>query len=367
MAGEQTGGGVDNTGLPVTQSDGGADRNAALNQAADRLRQIDRRSTPRGTREQQREAKQGADIDLRRYSAELDDDGTTENPGEGTEPEQSSEVAEQDATKAPADLDPTEVVFYDKEGKPWTRQEAADGVLRQADYSRKTAEVADRGKRLSETQALVDQAANLAARAMQNIAMAINGQLPPIPPEPPAEMEQSDPIGFFMQARKRDQILAQHQQVAQQAMQIQQQQAVIRERQEQAERVEQEQLLITRVPSWKDEAVRKREMGEIMQYCKDIGHKSVTAKEFEGANHMLLYALRDAALGAKIRKNGGKKLPTAPGLPPGRPVGTLTGRERQATRGELAERMSDKRVPVQERTNAAATALRQISQRRGSR
>ena len=364
MAGEQTGGlpgdNADTATLPTAGSAG----DAALNRAAAQLRQIDRRSTPRGTREQQREAKAEAGIDLRRYQLEPEDDGEPDNPEGGSGTEQTGELADSDTAKLPAELDPAEIVFYDKEGKPWTRAEAAEGVLRQADYSRKTAEVAQGRKHLSETQALVDQAANLAARAMQNIALALNGQLPQIPPEPDPSLEQTDPMAFFVQARRRDQIIAQHQQIAQQAAQIQQQQAAIRERQEAAEREEQGRVLLLKIPTWKDPAVKARDMSEIVQYCRDIGHTTVTEAEFAGVNHMLLIALRDAALGAKIRKNGGKKQTNqAPGLPSGRPVGTLTGQKAQATRGELAARISDKRLPVQDRINAAAAGLRAINQR----
>ena len=349
---------------------------AALADAAARLRASrDHRSTPqgtpqgaRGTREDHRAARSaasGGDRPADRYTREDDGDpATAYGPDPDTDP-----PADQQQAQVDPDSDPSRIVYTDETGKQWTAKEVREGILRQSDYTAKTQETARRAAFLSQTQGMVDQAANLAVQVLPIIQQYLSGQMQPIPPRPDPALEQSDPLAYFFQVRAFDQAIAERQAQLWQLHQFQLQHQNIAAAQQAEFEASEERELINKLPAWRDPATRTKEMGNIVRYCQQVlGRTDVTGPEsFRGVNHALLLALRDAELGQRTRaswKKGGEQRP-APGIPGARPLNTLTGQ--QATRGQLAQRIVDKRSSARDRELASVEALQAIGRRGGRR
>lgn len=94
-------------------------------------------------------------------------DGEEAGP-EAFDDEHSEESAEEAETRV---VEPTDVIFHDPEGNPVTVREAHQGYLRQADYTRKTQEIAAERDKVQQAFAMRDQERQVLA---EHINMALN-------------------------------------------------------------------------------------------------------------------------------------------------------------------------------------------------
>lgn len=150
-----------------------------------------------------------------------------------------------------------------------TRDELLAGYQRQADYSRKTAEVAEQ-RRAAE--ALAQSIAAERHHYVQQLDQLASVLQTALPPRPTDDMLASDPIGYLQAEKAYEARVGQLQQVlaerdrAQQLSQ-QQQHAMQQQMLQQAK-----QQLVEILPEWKKPEVARKEQPLIAQHLREIGY-----------------------------------------------------------------------------------------------
>lgn len=158
-------------------------------------------------------------------------------------------------------------VIIDGEKQRVTREEAAKGYQRQADYSRKTAEVAKQRKAVeAEAQQIAAERAQY-AQALELIQSQLSSE------EQPdwASLKEDDPYEYML---KKDAWRDKQERLAQvQAEQRRVQQQQMREQQAamQQEIAKQSEVLLDRIPTWRDSKVAEVERSGIVDYAKSVG------------------------------------------------------------------------------------------------
>lgn len=227
-----------------------------------------------------------------------------ENPEEESE-EEDTEEEEEKETVDKIDIENIDIdqplVYKDQE---LTLREALDGGLRQSDYSRKTAELAERRKGFEEHEQAVRQARAEYATKLEKLEAAIEAvQLPKeLSKEEWDKLRRDNPSEYA--ARKAD--------VADTKEKLQAVRAE-REREQEKEQADlaekyQEYLanerteLLGKLPEWKDEAVATKEQAELVAEAKSRGFSDDELALVD--NHRIILLLRDAM---KYRQLQGKK------------------------------------------------------------
>lgn len=220
-----------------------------------------------------------AEDDGEEVEAEAEDEAEAEAEESDDEDEDESDDAEPDG---PGEI----TVDFDGEPLTLTAEEVKSGYLRQADYTRKTQELADQRKAFE-------------AEAQRQIE-AINQRIATLnqlqEPEPDwARLRDEDPIGYIQQ---RDAWMEKQQKV-QSLMQQRQQETAAQYQQ----RLEQERAaLMDALPSWRDDAVRQKESAAITETL--TGAYGFTPEELNGlADHRLVRVARDAMKYQQLQKS----------------------------------------------------------------
>ncbi len=185
------------------------------------------------------------------------------------------------------------------------------GYSRHGDYQRKTAALAEERRGFeSEREAITQERAEYSLgldQLAKLIEAATQGQ------EPDRSLLDTDPVAYQRQKLAYDDKRAQVEAVrAEQARVAQLQQAEASQR-TQAYREEQHQMLLSAVPEWQDDGVRKKEVGELVDYLQAQG---VPPEAIQGLSHHLDFVLGRKAmlfdrLKAKGRETAKKKVRTA--------------------------------------------------------
>lgn len=196
---------------------------------------------------------------------ETEAEDVTEAEAEEVE-EQSSDDDDYDADEAEPVEDSIEVTIDGKVEKV-TREEAAKGYQRQADYSRKTMELAKQRK------ALAAEAQKIAAEREQ-YAQALSLVQQQLAAEEAPDwdrLRESDPYQYMLEKdawRDKQERLAQVQ--AEQAK-LQQQQMAEQQVAMNQELANQRTVLLDRIPAWKDSSTAEKEKAAIVDYAKSSG------------------------------------------------------------------------------------------------
>ena len=202
---------------------------------------------------------------------------------ETPEPEVEAEAEPEDETPITIKIDGKDVEF--------TKAELADyykNGLRQADYTRKTMEVSEQRKAAeAETQKAM-QERNTYAQNLQKMAMQLEGAL-----EEQAKIDwdallQSDPVEYLKQ-----QSLAQKRQAAlQQNLNQQEQVKAVSQAEQQkafAQHIQDQQdLLLAKVPEWKDKAKAKADTAAIRDYLLEQGYDKQAVETVADAKAVIL-------------------------------------------------------------------------------
>lgn len=191
-------------------------------------------------------------------------------PGPETPPEE-GEDAEDDA-EAPQEQEPepeTFTVRVDGKEVAVTRDELLAGYSRQADYSRKTAELAEQRRAAEAEIQRVAAERQHYAQQLDQVAAVLQHTLPP---PPPPEMLDTDPIGYVQQKEHYEarvgqlrKVLAERdeaQQLSQKQMQQQQQQML------EAARAQLAEML----PEWREEKTAAKEKPAVVKHLQVIGY-----------------------------------------------------------------------------------------------
>lgn len=218
----------------------------------------------------------GSPID--RLSGMLDDNGLT--PGdegfEEREEEEAPQSDEPDLQAADEDLDgsddeagnpeptadaDTYEVTVNGERLKVTRDELLNGYSRQADYTRKTQELAAQRQQLEQEW-----------RAIQPLKQQLESIIASQPQEAEPDWEylkQNDPYQFAIKHAEWQQKQAVKQQQMQQLQALRQEEARRNEQMQMAYVREQENRLLSFIPTWKDPEVRQKEGVELVKYLTE--------------------------------------------------------------------------------------------------
>ena len=206
------------------------------------------------------------------------DEDVSQAPTEETEAEdvteaEAEEVEEQSDDDDDYDVDQAEPVedsievTIDGKVEKVTREEAAKGYQRQADYSRKTMELAKQRKALAAEAQKIAAERDQYAQALSLVQQQLAAE------EAPDwdRLRESDPYQYMLEKdawRDKQERLAQVQ--AEQAK-LQQQQMAEQQVAMHQELANQRTVLLDRIPSWKDSGTAEKEKAAIVDYAKSSG------------------------------------------------------------------------------------------------
>lgn len=192
-------------------------------------------------------------------------------PAKATEPTQEKPEVE---AEAPTPEDGAVTIEVDGKPVTLTKAELADAVkngLRQADYTRKTMEVADQRKAAEAETAKARQERQQYAQNLDQIAgqlQAVLGQQQQIDMK---ALLQSDPVEYLRQQHLFQERQAQLQQVNGQRQQIAALQQAEAAQSHQSFLQQQQQELLAKLPAWKDAAKATAERDALRTYLKNEG------------------------------------------------------------------------------------------------
>lgn len=203
-------------------------------------------------------------------SSELDprEELPTPEPGPEEDPVEEDDADEEDPEEAPSE---TELFTVRANGKDIqvTREELLKGYSREADYSRKTAEVAAQRQAVEAENQRIAAERQHYAQQLDTVASLLQAQLPP-PPDP-AKLN-TDPFGYVQEKEHYELrvnqlrgVLAERQkaeQLNQQHFQQVQQQSLAQAR----------ERLLEAMPEWKKPEVAKKEQRQVADYLRTLGY-----------------------------------------------------------------------------------------------
>lgn len=165
--------------------------------------------------------------------------------------------------------------------------------LRQADYSRKTAEVAEQRKAVEAQQAEARTQRDQYAAKLEQAANIANYEVSSLRAQLTQELLQSDPVAYLNIERTANQRQAQIDQAQQELQQIhglrQQEQAAAMKSHMEA----QHQALLDKLPEWKDATKAEAEAAQIKKFLADQGFKP---EEMQFNDHRGILLARKAML-----------------------------------------------------------------------
>ncbi len=214
---------------------------------------------------------------------------------EALEAEAAKAEAEGDATETEAEAaaDEGEKVTIEVDGKTveLTKAELADAYkngLRQADYTKKTMEAAEVRKAAEVETAKAREERNAYAQGLQKNALQLEAVLEQQQKIDWNALLEADPVEFMKQKHLYDQRQAALQANLGQLQQIQEQTKAEREKQAVANRAEQQEQLLAKLPEWKDPVKAKAESAEIKTYLKSQGFEDSELENISDHRAVLL-------------------------------------------------------------------------------
>ena len=189
---------------------------------------------------------------------------------EQEETEQAEDEAEQEESVAEADDDPEEEWEAGGQTYKVKKSELRAGYMKDADYRRKTAEVAEQRRQLEQVSQQVQQQRQFAATQLDVFLGALHKELLGSQPNP--ELLESDPQEYLRQQHAHNQRAQQFQQAMQYRQALSAQEAQEQQRQ-QAEFVQQEnKLLLEKMPELRDDTKRTAAFSEVAKFLQSAGY-----------------------------------------------------------------------------------------------
>ena len=243
----------------------------------------------------------------------------TDEPAEGEEesPDPEAEGDEEQEEQTPTE--PTFTVRVDGTEVQVSQSELIAGYSRTSDYTRKTQKLAEERKALTaEAEATSAERAEY-AKLLPKLRAALEQGLGEEPNW--AELRASDPQAYLLKRAEWDERREKIERVRNQERLTEQRQAAERAKQLEQIAIEQHNLLLEKLPSWRDPKVAEREAGMIEAALVAVGFSGEELKIFD---HRAVEIARKAALYDEIvaqrkgvkEKLKGQKVPVVkPGAP----------------------------------------------------
>lgn len=200
------------------------------------------------------------------------------DPAQNAEPEKQAEPnAQEEGSDAPeSEADAAETVTVLIDGKPveLTKAQIAEAHksgLRQADYTKKTQEIAEQRKTAEAETAKAREERNRYAEGLQKAASLLEAQLQEQQQIDWQKLLDSDPVEYLKQQHLAQARQAQLQQTYQQKQQLDAQAQAEHQAALKVHVESQRSELIAKIPEWKDEAAMKAGATELREYLKTQG------------------------------------------------------------------------------------------------
>lgn len=264
-----------------------------------------------------------------------DDESLETQSAEADEGEEASEADEDDSDETNA-AEPIFTVKVDGKEMQVPQSEVIAGYQRQADYSRKTNDLAQARREFEATRTSFQTEAQAVSQERTHYK-ALLGQLQDAvnqltTQEPTQEqwarLQQEDPTQFLI-ARENWRILNDQKQAAQAELHRLNQQELAQQQQQWAQHVQQAaQTFRESIPAWKDEATGRRELGELVEYARNQGYSDdeIQAAGDPRALTALYKAMKFDALQSQARNL--KPVQKTKTLPAGSPARSVSGSKR---------------------------------------
>ena len=274
----------------------------------------------------------GTDGDADAMSLLLNRPDPTEVEEEEEEQEQGSaendDTPEGDDTPANDD-DPEEE--WESGGQTFKvkKSELRAGYMKDADYRRKTAEVAEQRRAVEAHAQHIAHERQAAANQLDVFLGALQKER--IGSQPDQKMIEDDPQEFLRQQSAYQQRAQQFQAALQHRQALQGRVDADQQRQQQEWRQAENTRLLDKMPGWRDEKVRTKESAEIADYLSDIGYNAEELNQL--VDHRALLVARDAAKFRALQAAKAKQDKPAPHKPvkPGAAAPTTNRNETRYT------------------------------------
>ena len=176
-----------------------------------------------------------------------------------------------------------------------TRDELVRGYQRLSDYSRNIQQVAEQRKAVeAESQRIAAERAHY-SQNLEQLSTVLQATLPP---RPPLEMSETDPIGYTQQNARWEASVQQLQAVFAERARIEKQETYEREHQKQQMLARAAEHLVEIIPEWKDPARASKEKRELAERLRTIGYSD--AEIAQASDPRALGKFRKAMLYAKL-------------------------------------------------------------------
>lgn len=157
-----------------------------------------------------------------------------------------------------------------------TADEMAEHVkngMRQADYTKKTTELAEQRRVTEAQQAEARTQRDQYAAKLDTFSQQANYEVNALRAQLTDELLQSDPLSYMQIQRTADQRQAQLQQAQQALQQINEQRTQEKAEADRHHAMDQREKLLAKVPEWKDEAKAKAEVSQLKEYLAQQGYE----------------------------------------------------------------------------------------------
>lgn len=228
-----------------------------------------------------------------------DDEPEHEDLPEEEEPEEEEaegdeEQETEDDPEAGGDEDDPEVEWTTNTGKTYRvkQSELRDGYMRQDDYQRKTATLAEQRRAVEAAQQQIEQERTQAANQLDVLIDGLYKQLVG-DQQQLAKLIEEDPQEYLRQQAAMQQRSAQLQQAMAQRQALQGRQSEAEQAKQREWRQAEREKLLDKLPHWADEKKAAPEQQEIAEYLSEIGYSADELNEL--VDHRALLVARDAA------------------------------------------------------------------------
>ena len=273
-----------------------------------------------------------------------EDDASLETQSEESDEGDEDSEADEDSDDQTNAAEPVLTVKVDGKEMQVPQSEVIAGYQRQADYSRKTNDLAqarrqfdtDRTTFETERQSVGQERTHYRALLgqLQQAVSQLTTQEPT--QEQWAQLQQEDPTQFLI-ARENWRILNDQKQAAQAELHRLNHQELAQQQQAWAQHVQQAaQTFRESIPAWKDEATGRRELGELVEYARNLGYSDdeIQAAGDPRALQALYKAMKFDALQSQARNL--KPVARTKTLAAGSPQRGVSGSKRSNAEKRLA-------------------------------
>jgi len=226
---------------------------------------------------------------------------------------------------------------FDGQEEEVTEDEAYLGYMRQRDYTQKTQLTAEQRKKAAEAERAASEARQELIAALEQVKTGLQA-LVPVEPDWDMLRQKMTPEQFTAAHAEYQTFKRQYDAVvARQAQERQKEAESVSKRLEEY-REEQATRLVTAIPEWNDETVRKADKAKIRTYAKTVlGLSDQEIADISDAR--VVIGLRNSMLWHELQQGGGKVQPTKPKLKPASPGTTPAPAKPQSEKSRAFENL----------------------------